>query len=482
MRLLYISWLLVAASLWSVSVGTYVCEDRHITNFPGYITSPGFPNPFPGGPYVCTYRFENLDKGTIELRFHDFMTQGQLSNDFKCSEEISIYDGSKFIQQYCTKIFSTYRSMSSNLTVEFRVHKDNVRHACGFKFQYDFIHKKISDDRYSFTGYIDMYRNPVGTIQQSIGDRELSGPNTYIWMVKALARHQIRLLITNFPGHDVSTKESSGTLATSSDTSLTIHDGLLSVSSLVYTWDGVTQLYRIDSTSGGLYVKLTIGNSKKSLFSAKYSSMLAKKECPIGYHVCQEGFCLSQTALCYDGRFCADSNVAGTIACGGAKSVVCKKHSDCKNGGHCYGRGSYCFCLPGYAGEYCEYSTSECVPECANGGTCHQGRCMCKDSYSGYRCDFAILYTKDYSWIGYSIGSIVYITIGSTLCMMILTKMKCPARLRRRSDSDDAQAAEESGNTDQETELTPLRPDDVSHVEENQSSTTQLVTHAVDQV
>ena len=58
----------------------------------------------------------------------------------------------------------------------------------------------------------------------------------------------------------------------------------------------------------------------------------------------------------------------------------CGAHGECRDG--------RCLCRDGYTGVHCQIPPPPptCTPPCAAGGVCQNGRCICQPGYSGAQC------------------------------------------------------------------------------------------------
>lgn len=158
--------------------------------------------------------------------------------------------------------------------------------------------------------------------------------------------------------------------------------------------------------------------------------------CPpgkIGHHCEQEcgeayfGFQCAQVCGCQHGGVC--NKVSGECQCPpGWSGNLCEKSCPegtygagcssqcpgCRNDGMCDSVTGQCKCTPGFIGDICDQSCTpglwgvncqsdcpstcrqSCLPNnghcpclagaCLNGGTCHQGRCICKPGFFGDDC------------------------------------------------------------------------------------------------
>ncbi|XP_051914453.1 basement membrane-specific heparan sulfate proteoglycan core protein isoform X3 [Hippocampus zosterae] len=64
----------------------------------------------------------------------------------------------------------------------------------------------------------------------------------------------------------------------------------------------------------------------------------------------------------------------------------------CLNGGHCMSNAEYeyqCLCRDGFEGERCEILKDVCLSDsqCQNGGSCVNGRCVCRSEFTGLNCE-----------------------------------------------------------------------------------------------
>ncbi|XP_077866256.1 uncharacterized protein LOC100377626 [Saccoglossus kowalevskii] len=417
----------------------------------GNISSPQFPAAFPDGPYICTYTISHSAGGIVALQFHDFITQGQINHDYQCSEEIYIYEDSrKNAKHFCSQLPIIFTSTSSTVIVEFNVKQKNDYKVSGFKATFNFLnntniaHSKsnassvhtLNEDyspQYSYTkgGYIDFYKDPFGGIQRLA----IRTNNIYIWVIRALEDHVVSFLVTDLVILGIEVHPA--------DSVIVVRDGFTSEGNTIgmkkyRSNDEETYFYRIDSSTEGLHITMDTSSLQTRRFVAKYTSVKRKLEteiCPEGYHSCLGNRCIGQTALCEDRRFCGEKGRKVDILCGNEDGGFCKNDGDCKNAGHCFGTGSYCFCRPGFGGDYCEYNLLDCVPSCMNGGVCNSGACECPKNYSGRRCEVAIIIITEYSWVGFFVGSLTYVVITVTVVAVITRKVIKYKRIQRQGNT-----------------------------------------------
>ncbi|XP_043553338.1 protein delta homolog 1 [Chiloscyllium plagiosum] len=109
---------------------------------------------------------------------------------------------------------------------------------------------------------------------------------------------------------------------------------------------------------------------------------------------------------CANNSTCIESEDGGFICicgqefigthCQLRKGSCHNKRPLCQNGGSCFDDNkAYCFCLPGFTGDFCEISIDNCHPNpCANNGTCTDQisgfSCTCPNGFTGKFCDYSV--------------------------------------------------------------------------------------------
>ncbi|XP_048393985.1 protein delta homolog 1 isoform X2 [Stegostoma tigrinum] len=136
--------------------------------------------------------------------------------------------------------------------------------------------------------------------------------------------------------------------------------------------------------------------------------------------VCEEGWSgsLCDTASnscspahpCANNSTCIESEDGGYICvcrrefigthCQLRKGSCHNKRPLCQNGGSCFDDNrftlkTYCLCLPGFTGDFCEISIDNCHPNpCANNGNCTDlfsgFSCVCPSGFTGKSCDYSV--------------------------------------------------------------------------------------------
>ncbi|XP_070559716.1 uncharacterized protein [Ptychodera flava] len=363
---------------------SYVCQTvEAIAEDGGAIMAPNFPDPYPDGPYNCTYVITSNNGSGVLLELTDVLPQYQLNLRRSCGQTIFIYERrGNGVDTQINSVYSSFHEMyhastTDTMVIRYEVQCPNLFQLSGFKAKYSAIsiYEATNLGEYH-TGSVVFETYPVDI---NIGGYEEYGGGinkTYktVRVIKAAPDHIVAFAFGHFRN-------------TTGDIILEVRDGMTSESPLLELWTDPMEAKTVFSSSNYLYFVVTMKgyNIPKSYVSALPST----GPCPVGYYKCATtDYCVGISSVCDGYNHCDDysDEVYPSLNC--INPDTCGQHPfPCVNG-TCVGDDYYprCACQSGYRGFRCEYKIEGC-PACLNGGTCKDYWCYCPYAYRGYTCE-----------------------------------------------------------------------------------------------
>ncbi|XP_077982362.1 uncharacterized protein LOC144437309 [Glandiceps talaboti] len=341
----------------------------------GYIQSPNFPQPYPDGPYNCTYIITNKNGGNVKLEFSDCISHYMFSYQYYCREHLWIYERDENVtdhtlEGYCASFLPIFhRSTTNTIVVRFEITQTNLFKLPGFKAKYSSIPRDADSSNWYETGYIDSYGRDFYDKPYLLHPwRTENLTSVDIDVIKAAPGHRIALVIGPF-------HEETG------DIIMEVRDGLTSESPLIQRWTSVPNVTTVFTRqSEYLYYSLRM-NESQSVPISYVSFITTSGPCPIGYYKCaSNNMCIGTSAVCDGYNHCGDNSdeVHPSLNC--SLPITCEYPFPCYNDAWSCSLsypGVYCSCKHGYKGDKCEYKVEGCPFSCLNGGKCIQYACDC---------------------------------------------------------------------------------------------------------